>query len=139
VVASFRMGSRLAYSLQEWWDTPTAKPYAEGFLSGPSAYGLAGAAPEDARRRTLAVGVEDATPRAAVGVNLALGVGTSVAAAPSATRRRAHGVRLDAEGYPRHRVWPPYADGHPRHIGFFSFFLFFSLILLYIMFLLFIY
>jgi hypothetical protein len=27
--------------------------------------------------------------------------------------------QTDAEGYPRHRAWPPYADGHPRHIGFF--------------------
>jgi hypothetical protein len=80
-------------TLQEWPETPTAKPYAEGFLSGPSAYGLAGAAPEDDRRRILAVGVEVATPRAAVGVYLALGVGTSIAAASSATRRRAHGVR----------------------------------------------
>jgi hypothetical protein len=105
---------------------PTARVYADGFLSGPSAYGLAGAAPEDARRRTLAVGVEDATPRAAVGVNLALGVGTSVAAAPSATRRRAHGVRLDAEGYPRHRAWPPLCRRPPSAYSFFIF-SFFSL------------
>jgi hypothetical protein len=35
--------------------------------------------------------------------------------------------QTDAEGYPRHRAWPPYADGHPRHIDFFFIFSFFSL------------
>jgi hypothetical protein len=83
----------LIISLQEWPETPTAKPYAEGFLSGPSAYGLAGAAPEAGRRRLGTVGVQVPTPRAAVGVYLALGVGTSIAAARAATRRRGHGVR----------------------------------------------
>jgi hypothetical protein len=72
---------------------PTAKPYAEGILSGPSAYGLAGAAPEDDRRRVLAVGVEVSTPRAAVGVYLALGVDTSIGPAPSAPSLPSHGVR----------------------------------------------
>jgi hypothetical protein len=51
-----------------------AELYADGQISGPSAYGLAGAAQEADRRRILTVGVEVSTPRAAVGVNLALGV-----------------------------------------------------------------
>jgi hypothetical protein len=69
-MAYLKVSYQFPNSLQEWPETPTAKPYAEGNLSGPSAYGLAGAAPEDDRRRILAVGVEVATPRAAVGVYL---------------------------------------------------------------------
>jgi hypothetical protein len=62
-----------------------AKPYAEGFLSGPSAYGLAGAAPEADRRRLHTVGVQVPTPTAALGVYQALGVGSSMVPIPAAT------------------------------------------------------
>jgi hypothetical protein len=79
-------------SLQEWEKTPTAKLYADGFLSGPSAYGLAGAAHEPDRRRTNTVGVEEATPRAAVGVTLALGVAPASPLAQPAPSSPAHGV-----------------------------------------------
>jgi hypothetical protein len=51
-----------------------ARLYADGQMSGPSAYSLAGAAPKRNRRYRQAVGVEKATPRAALGVYLALGV-----------------------------------------------------------------
>jgi hypothetical protein len=44
------------------------RAYAEGFLSGPSAYGLARAPPGDGRRCSNTVSVEVATPRAAVGI-----------------------------------------------------------------------
>jgi hypothetical protein len=71
----------------------TARVYADGQMSGPSTYGLAGAARNAGRRRRHTVGVEVATPRAAVGVYLALGVGTSTAPVPAVTRRRAHSVR----------------------------------------------
>jgi hypothetical protein len=71
---------------------PTARVYADGFLSGPSAYGLAGAAHEPDRRRTNTVGVEEATPRAAVGVTLALGVAPASPLAQPAPSTPAHGV-----------------------------------------------
>ncbi|KAK1610641.1 hypothetical protein QYE76_034314 [Lolium multiflorum] len=76
----------------EWEKTPTAELYADGQMSGPSAYGLAGAAQEADRRRVLTVGVEVATPRAAVGVNLALGVAPASPALAPAPSLPAHGV-----------------------------------------------
>jgi hypothetical protein len=61
-------------SLQEWLGMLRAKLYADGQMSGPSAYGLARAATKIDRRRRLAVGIEMATPVAALGVQLAVGV-----------------------------------------------------------------
>jgi hypothetical protein len=90
-------------------------------------YSLARAPPEDDRRRTDAVGVEVATPRAALGVYQALGVEVSITSPRTRTVTALSRRQPDAEGYPRHRAWPPYADGHPRHIGFFYFIFIFSL------------
>ncbi|KAK1683794.1 hypothetical protein QYE76_044642 [Lolium multiflorum] len=68
--------------------------YAEGFLSGPLAYGLARAPPEDDRRRTDAVGVEVATPRAALGIYRALGVASTSPPLAPAPSPPAHGVTI---------------------------------------------
>jgi hypothetical protein len=66
-----------ALPLQEWQTTPTARVYVDGQMSGPSAYGLARAPLNIDRRRTHVVSVEEATPRAALGVYLALGVAST--------------------------------------------------------------
>lgn len=56
--------------------------YADGQMSGPSAYGPARPASPSDPRRIVAVGVAKSTPRAALGIYLALGVDR---ATPTAT------------------------------------------------------
>jgi hypothetical protein len=64
----------LPQSLQQCDSMPRAKLYADGHMSGSSAYGLARAAAKRDRRRRLAVGVETATLTAALGVHRAVSV-----------------------------------------------------------------
>jgi hypothetical protein len=101
-------------SLQEWQSMPRAKLYADGQISGQSVYILSRAAPKRGRRCRLAVGVETATPTAALGVHQAVGVAPGMCPPSPRPWRRVHGVSLDAEGYPRHSApllcrWPPSA------------------------------
>ena len=61
-------------TLQEWSGRPTAGGYADGNLSGPSAYQLGTIHRHVGRRRTIAVGVAITTPTAPFGLYIALGV-----------------------------------------------------------------
>jgi hypothetical protein len=60
--------------LQEWRDAPTAVAYADGQMSGPSAYVRSRAAAQRAPRRRHTLGVETDTPTATLGVLKAVGV-----------------------------------------------------------------
>ncbi|KAK1604137.1 hypothetical protein QYE76_027810 [Lolium multiflorum] len=81
-----------------------APVYADGQMSGPSAYGLAGPARDDDRRRLRTVGVHVPMPRAAVGVYLALGIGSSMVPVPSASSLPSHGVSREVTKYEKYDV-----------------------------------
>ncbi|KAK1603116.1 hypothetical protein QYE76_059160 [Lolium multiflorum] len=92
---------------------PTARVYADGQMSGPSAYGLAGPARDDDRRRLRTVGVHVPMPRAAVGVYLALGVGSSMVPVPSASSLPSHGVSGGCEVPRPPFIILPHVDASP--------------------------
>jgi hypothetical protein len=76
---------------------PRAIMYIDDQMSGLSAYSLARALPNVDRRRTHAVGVEEATPSAALSVYLAL----SVASTSPPSRPSRHGALTASFQTPR--------------------------------------
>ena len=69
-------------TLQEWRVAPTAVAYADGQMSGPSAYVRSMAAAYEYPRRMNTLGVERATPTATPGVRKAVGVARACAPVP---------------------------------------------------------
>jgi hypothetical protein len=78
-VATTIHGSQI---LQEWLAAPTAVEYADGQMSGPSAYVRSMAAAHLAPRRRHTLGVETDTPTATLGVLKAVGVALACAPVP---------------------------------------------------------
>jgi hypothetical protein len=74
--------SALHHPLQEWRAAPTAVAYADGQMSGPSAYVRSRAAAQRAPRRRHPLGVEKDTPTATLGVPKAVGVARASAPIP---------------------------------------------------------
>ncbi|KAK1604213.1 hypothetical protein QYE76_027886 [Lolium multiflorum] len=79
-------------ALFEWLAAPTAEAYADGQMSGPSAYVRSMAAAHRAPRRMETLGVERATPTATLGVCKAVGVPQPCAPVPLRPGRLGHGV-----------------------------------------------
>jgi hypothetical protein len=74
--------SKDSTTLQEWLAAPTAVAYADGQMSGPSAYVRSMAAAHLAPRRRHTLGVERDTPTATLGVLKAVGVALACAPVP---------------------------------------------------------
>jgi hypothetical protein len=85
--------------------------------------GTSGGRPSAYRCRRRRGGYAEGCPRRLPGPRRRVSITSPRTRTVTARSRR----QPDAEGYPRHRAWPPYADGHPRHIGFFYFIFIFSL------------
>jgi hypothetical protein len=80
--STFSVRARFYLALQEWLAAPTAVAYADGQMSGPSAYVRSMAAAHLAPRRRHTLGVETDTPTATLGVLKAVGVALACAPVP---------------------------------------------------------
>ena len=74
IVSIISSDNLISDSLQEWGGRPTAGGYADGNLSGPSAYLLNSIRRDVSRRPTFAVGVNKSTPRVTLGLDMAVDV-----------------------------------------------------------------